>query len=96
MSNFDTFSCRQSSPHISITSPLLPPLDVLRAVTALVGYAEKAKEKEVEKEQRACTRQEIRQKGVCRVERVPDGFAKPEGFAGVFNSNELKSSLSRF
>lgn len=29
------------------------------------------------------------------MERVPDGFAKPEGFAGVYNSNELKS-LSQF
>lgn len=96
MSNYNTFSCRQSSPHISTTSPLLPPLDVLRAVIVLVGYAGKAKEKEVRKDHSACTRQEIRQKGVRRVKRVPDGFAKPEGFAGVFNSNELKSSLSRF
>ena len=61
-----------------------------------MGYAGKAKEKEVRKKQSACTRQEIRQKGVCRVEHVPDGFAKPEGFAGVFNSNELKSPLSWF
>lgn len=61
-----------------------------------MGYAGEAKQKEVSKKQSACTRQEMRQKGVHRVERVPDGFAKPEGFAGVFNSNELKSPLSWF
>lgn len=32
----------------------------------------------------------------CAGWNVPDGFAKPEGFAGVFNSNELKSPLSWF
>lgn len=96
VSNYQAFSCRQSLLNISITSPLLPSVDVLRDVIPPVGYAGKAKEKEVRKKQSACTRQEIRQEGVRRVERVPDGLAKPEGFAGVFNSNELKSPLSRF
>lgn len=57
---------------------------------------QEGKEKEVRRKQSACVRQEIGQKGVRGVERVPDGFAKPEGFAGVFNSNELKSPLSQF
>lgn len=67
--------------HLYYLTSLLPSLDVLSAVITLMGYTGKAKEKGVKKEQTACTRQEMRQKGVQRVERVPDGFAKPEGFA---------------